>query len=105
MAEPSLTTRPQQRANRQPGGTAHTFIDHDVEPAAVAQSLTWAQLHRRAQVVAQELRVCGLSGDRAAILAPQGLDYIAAFFGAMQAGFVAVPLSVPHSDTGSPTSR
>jgi acyl-CoA synthetase (AMP-forming)/AMP-acid ligase II len=46
-----------------------------------------------------------LSGDRAAILAPQGLDYIVAFFGAMQAGFVAVPLSVPHSDTGSPTSR
>ena len=34
MAEPSLTTRLQQRANRQPGGTAHTFIDYDVDPAA-----------------------------------------------------------------------
>ena len=97
MAEPSLTTLLQQRANRQPGGTAYTFIDYDVDPAGVAESLTWAQLHRRAQVVAEELRVCGSSGDRAAILAPQGLDYIVAFFGALQAGFVAVPLSVPQS--------
>jgi acyl-CoA synthetase (AMP-forming)/AMP-acid ligase II len=35
MAEPSLTTRLQQRANRQPGGTAHTFIDYEVDPAGV----------------------------------------------------------------------
>jgi long-chain fatty acid adenylase/transferase FadD26 len=49
MAEPSLTTRLQQRANRQPGGTVHTFIDYEVDPAGVAQSLTWAQLRRRAQ--------------------------------------------------------
>ena len=97
MAERSLTTLLQQRANRQPGGTAYTFIDYEVDPNGFAESLTWVQLHRRAQVVAEELRVCGSSGDRAAILAPQGLDYIVAFFGAMQAGFVAVPLSVPQS--------
>ena len=35
-------------------------------------------------------------GDRAAILAPQGLDYVAAFLGALHAGFIAVPLSVPQ---------
>jgi long chain fatty acid CoA FadD26 len=35
-------------------------------------------------------------GDRAAILAPQGLDYIVGFFGAMQAGFIAVPLPAPQ---------
>ena len=29
------------------------------------------------------------------ILAPQGLDYIVAFLGALQAGLIAVPLSVP----------
>ena len=96
MAERSLTTLLQQRANQQPGGTAYTFIDYEVDPNGFAGSLTWAQLHRRAQVVAEQLRVCGSSGDRAAILAPQGLDYIVAFFGAMQAGFVAVPLSVPQ---------
>ena len=35
-------------------------------------------------------------GDRAVILAPQGLDYIVAFLGALQAGLIAVPLTVPH---------
>ena len=35
------------------------------------------------------------TGDRAVILAPQGLDYITAFLGALQAGLIAVPLSVP----------
>lgn len=35
-------------------------------------------------------------GDRAVILAPQSLDYIAAFLGSMQAGLVAVPLPLPH---------
>ena len=40
--------------------------------------------------------MCGSPGDRAAILAPQGLDYIVAFLGALQARFIAVPLSVPQ---------
>jgi acyl-CoA synthetase (AMP-forming)/AMP-acid ligase II len=44
MAEPSLTTLLQRRANQQPGDTAYTFIDYDLDPAGVAQSLTWAQL-------------------------------------------------------------
>ena len=30
------------------------------------------------------------------ILAPQSLDYIAAFLGSMQAGLIAVPLPLPH---------
>ncbi|MGH3849636.1 MAG: AMP-binding protein, partial [Pseudonocardiaceae bacterium] len=41
------------------------------------------------------LRLCASPGDRAVILAPQGLDYIVAFLGALQAGLTAVPLSVP----------
>ncbi len=36
------------------------------------------------------------TGDRAVILAPQSLDYIAAFIGSLQAGLIAVPLSVPQ---------
>jgi fatty acid CoA ligase FadD28 len=45
--------------------------------------------------VARELRLCASPGDRAVILAPQSLDYIVAFLGALQAGVIAVPLSVP----------
>ncbi|MGE5695633.1 MAG: AMP-binding protein [Candidatus Sericytochromatia bacterium] len=84
-----------ERARQQPDDLAYTFIDYQVAPEGFAESLTWSQLYRRAEVVAQELLLCGSVGDRAAILAPQGLDYIVAFFGAMQAGFIAVPLPVP----------
>jgi long chain fatty acid CoA FadD26 len=96
MAESSLAALLQERANRQPDAAAYTFIDYEIDANGFAETLTWAQLHRRAQVVAEELRVCGSSGDRAAILAPQGLGYIIAFLGALQAGFIAVPLSVRH---------
>ena len=86
----------QDRALNQPDDLAYTFIDYDVDPAGFAESLTWSQVHLRARVVAEELLRCGSIGDRAAILAPQGLDYIIAFFGAMQAGLIAVPLPVPQ---------
>jgi long chain fatty acid CoA FadD26 len=66
-----------------------------MDPNGFAESLTWSQVYRRAVNVAEELRHCGSIGDRAAILAPQGLDYIVAFLGALQAGFIAVPLPVP----------
>ena len=35
-------------------------------------------------------------GDRVAILAPQGLDYVAGFFAAIKAGTIAVPLFAPN---------
>ncbi|MCH9736218.1 MAG: AMP-binding protein [Actinomycetia bacterium] len=83
------------RAAQQPEDVAYTFIDYDVDPAGFAESLTWSEVHRRVQIVAEELLQHGSKGDRAAILAPQGLEYIIAFYGAMQAGFIAVPLPVP----------
>ncbi len=83
-------------AHLQPNDTAITFIDYERDWAGVAQSLTWSQLYRRTLNVARELSLCGSTGDRAVILAPQGLDYIAAFLGALQAGRIAVPLSAPQ---------
>ena len=84
-----------QCVNLQPDGTAFTFVDYEQDPAGVAESLTWLQLYRRVLNVAQELRSHASAGDRAVILAPQGVDYIVAFLGAMQAGLIAVPLLVP----------
>ena len=85
----------QKRAQEQPDDVAYTFIDYEIDPAGFTESLTWSQVYERVQVVANQLLECGSTGDRAAILAPQNLDYIVAFFGAMQAGFIAVPLPVP----------
>jgi len=88
MAQSSLPALLQERASQQPDAAAYTFIDYEIDPAGFAERLTWAQVHHRALVVAEELRLCGSVGDRAAILAPQGLDYIVAFLGALQAGFI-----------------
>jgi long-chain fatty acid adenylyltransferase FadD28 len=84
-----------ERASLQPDDTAYTFIDYDQDWAGVPISLTWPQLYRRTSNVARELRLCASPGDRAMIIAPQGLEYIVAFLGALQAGVIPVPLSVP----------
>ncbi len=84
-----------KRARGQPDEEAFTFVDYEVDPAGYCETLTWCALHTRAQVVAAELASCGSPGDRVAILAPQGFEYIVGVLGAMTAGFIAVPLSVP----------
>ena len=86
-----LKSRAEQRAD----DIAYTFLDYDVDPAGFADTVTWSDLYDRVQAVAARLLECGAPGDRAAILAPQGMDYIVAFYGAIRAGFIAVPLPVP----------
>lgn len=95
MVETSLPALLRERASLQPDDIAYTFIDYEQEWAGIAESLTWAQLYRRTLNVARELRQCASPGDRAVISAPQGLPYIVAFLGALEAGLIAVPLSVP----------
>ena len=99
LNEPSIPAMLEDRAQQQPDEVAYTFIDYEVNPAGFAESLTWSQVHQRAQVVAEKLLSCGSPGERAAILAPQSLEYVVAFLGAIQAGFIAVPLSVPQFGT------
>lgn len=96
MTEKRIQGLLEELARRKPDDTAYTFVDYEVDPRGVAEILTWAQLYQRACVVAARLAACGSPGDRAAIVAPQGLDYVVAFLGAIQAGFIAVPLSVPQ---------
>jgi long chain fatty acid CoA FadD26 len=99
VIESSVPAVLREQARQRPGATAFTFIDYEVDPAGFTESLTWSQVHRRVQVLAAEIRSCGSPGDRIAILAPQGLEYIVGFLGAMEAGFIAVPLSVPQFGT------
>jgi fatty acid CoA ligase FadD21 len=84
------------RASLRPDDVAYTFTDYEDDWEGVPESLTWSQLSRRTLGVARELSLHGSVGDRAVILAPQGLGYILAFLGAMQAGLIAVPLPLPH---------
>ena len=84
------------RASLRPDDVAFTFTHYEDDWDGVPESLTWSQVSRRTLNVARELGPHGSTGDRAVILAPQGLDYIAAFLGSMQAGLIAVPLALPH---------
>ena len=85
-----------ERARQQPDAPAYTFSDYECDAAGFSTTLTWSEVHQRAQVVAAELASCGSAGDRVAILAPHDLNYIIGFLGAVEAGLIAVPLSAPQ---------
>ncbi|WP_158016058.1 fatty-acid--AMP ligase FAAL28/FadD28 [Mycobacterium basiliense] len=96
MSVRSLPAALRACARLQPNDPAFTFMNYEQDWGGVAETLTWSQLYRRTLNVAQELSRCGSAGDRVVILAPQGLEYIVGFLGALQAARVAVPLSVPQ---------
>mgnify|MGYP000035245991 CR=1 FL=1 len=93
MNESSILSMLHGRARLQPDGVAFVYTDYSADPAGVAETVTWSQLSRRTLNAAREFRSHGAVGDRAMILAPQGLDYIVSFLAAMQAGLIAVPIS------------
>ncbi|MCA2242625.1 MULTISPECIES: fatty-acid--AMP ligase FAAL21/FadD21 [Mycobacterium] len=99
MQHSSVVSLLRERAGLQPDDVAFRYTDYEQDWAGVTESLTWAQLYRRTLNLAHEVKRHGSSGDRAVILAPQGLSYIVAFLGAMQAGLIAVPLLVPQPGT------
>ena len=81
------------RAEQQPDRVAFRFLaDGELETA----KLTYQEIDRVAQTIAALLRQCCSRGDRALLLYQPGLDFIAAFFGCLYAGIVAVPLNVPR---------
>jgi fatty acid CoA ligase FadD21 len=96
MSQSTILSMLHGRASMRPDDAAFTFTDYEKDYAGVSETLTWSQLSRQTLSVAREIRAHGSAGDRAVILAPQGLDYIRAFLGAMQAGLIAVPLPLPH---------
>ncbi|PYS76271.1 MAG: hypothetical protein DMF66_15645, partial [Acidobacteria bacterium] len=80
------------RASRQARQEAYTFLlDGESEEAR----LTYEELDRRARAVGAWLQTVAANGDRVLLLYPPGLDYIAAFFGCLYAGAIAVPAYPP----------
>jgi long-chain acyl-CoA synthetase len=73
-------------------------VERDSDALALAEvggpSLTYGELWDRAARVAGGLRGAGVGrGDRAAILLPNGADWVIAFWGTQLAGAVAVPVN------------
>jgi fatty-acyl-CoA synthase len=78
------------------GAVAYRYLDFTRSDAGLAVELTWAGLGVRLRAVAARLQGVAATGDRVAILAPQGLDYVVGFFAAIKAGTIAVPLFAPE---------
>jgi acyl-CoA synthetase (AMP-forming)/AMP-acid ligase II len=58
-------------------------------------NVTFGELDQRARAIAARLQELGAAGERALLLYAPGVDYIAAFFGCLYAGVVAVPAYPP----------
>ncbi|UNU27128.1 non-ribosomal peptide synthetase [Microcoleus vaginatus] len=79
------------RALHQPEQKYTFLLDGKTETA----SLTYRELDAIARSHAVRLQTLGLTGERALLLFPPGLDYLAAFFGCLYAKVIAVPLYPP----------
>ncbi|WP_370647127.1 fatty acyl-AMP ligase [Mycobacterium sp. IDR2000157661] len=75
---------------------AYRYLDYTGTEDGRPAELTWRQLGARLQAIAARVQRVARPGDRVAVLAPQGLDYVAGFFSAVKAGTVAVPLFAPE---------
>ncbi len=74
---------------------AYRFLDFSTERDGVARDMSWAEFGARNRAVGARLQQVTEPGDRVAILCPQSLDYLSAFFGTLYAGRIAVPLFDP----------
>jgi fatty-acyl-CoA synthase len=75
---------------------AYRYLDYGRSPEGQAVQLTWKQLGGRLRAIGAHLQQVTSRGDRVAILAPQGVDYVTGFFAAIKAGAIAVPLFAPE---------
>jgi amino acid adenylation domain-containing protein len=91
LLQSQVQQRPQQRA--------FTFLaDGETE----SRILTYEDLDRCSRAIALALQQRGLTGQRALLLYPPGLDYLTAFFGCLYAGVVAVPAYPPRNKRNTP---
>lgn len=81
------------RAQHMPDKRVYAFLD---ENGRVAASLSYAQLHQRADTIARTLRTHAPAGSRVMLLFWPGLDFAEALFGCLYAGMVAVPAYPPE---------
>lgn len=92
---PDLVELLRHRATYQPDEIAFTFL---VDGEDQQVHITNEELDRQARAIGGWLQSLGLEGERALLLYPPGLEFIAAFFGCLYAGVVAVPVYPPRKN-------
>ena len=86
------------RARAEPGLHAFTFL---TDGGTEELRITYGDLDRRARAIGAVLQEQGATGERALLVYPSGLEYIAAFFGCLYAETVAVPAPLPRPNRPS----
>lgn len=89
----TLTSFLDRHAEQRADAPAYRYLDFDHDRTV---ELTWSAFRTRLRAVGTRLQQVTQPGDRIAILAPQGVDYVVGFFAAIQAGAIAVPLFAPE---------
>src|SRR5258708_32387351 len=94
LTTPTLLDLMRQRADRYRDKVACDYCHYS--PGGEEHSrLTFDELDIKARAIASTLQGQGAAGERVLVLCPSGLDFIAAFFGCIYAGAVAVPVHPP----------
>ncbi|MDJ0658950.1 MAG: fatty acyl-AMP ligase [Crocosphaera sp.] len=81
-----------KRAIHQPQQIAYTFLENG-ETESI--QLTYQDLDLEARNLGAKLQSLNLTGERALLLYPPGIEFISAFFGCLYAGVIPVPLYPP----------
>ncbi|MFJ4651703.1 long-chain-fatty-acid--AMP ligase FadD32 [Nocardia sp. NPDC088792] len=80
----------------------YRYADYSRHRDGEYHDLTWSAFDARVRAIAARIQQVSAPGERVAVLCPHGLDYVAAFFAAITAGTIAVPLFTPdepgHTD-------
>jgi acyl-CoA synthetase (AMP-forming)/AMP-acid ligase II len=87
-----LSTILEKRAAHRGDDLAYRYLVSDRQEAV----LTYADLWRRSEQMAQALRLACAPGDRALLVYPPGLEFITALFACVSANIIAVPLPFPR---------
>jgi acyl-CoA synthetase (AMP-forming)/AMP-acid ligase II len=74
---------------------SYRFIDYAKDQDGRVVDLSWNGLWSQVRAIGARLQQVTQPGDRVAIVAPHGVEYVAAFFGTVHAGRVAIPLFAP----------
>ncbi|MEV0763709.1 fatty acyl-AMP ligase [Nocardia sp. NPDC050435] len=82
-----------RRAADEPDRIAYIFLDDN---GAEHTTTTYRELHEQAMAVARLLRSRCAPEDRALLVFPQCVEFIAAYFGCLYANIVAVPVNPPR---------
>lgn len=87
-----------QRATATPDQLAYIYL---IDGEKNEQSITYGELARQAKALAYQLQKSGGAEQPVALLLPQGLSFIVAFFGCLYAGRIAIPMPIPGKNRGA----